>query len=264
MTLTDSEITFPTSPTMVTVGIILVVVTVSLSIISWRRSRYRPANGILELLRVIIVALVALTLNQPEWRERFEPEEKPVVAILTDRSGSMATEDIVGASADPKSASSRAALAEQLGDDATWQELEADFAITRRDFSSESGVATDLGGALDAVLEEEAALRAVVLISDGDWNEGEPPSRIATRFRMEETPVFALATGSEQRLPDIEVSAFDVPTFGIAGKPVRLPFTVKSAFPTNQNVTLEVTTSEGETFSHDVLIPALGRVADAL
>ena len=39
---------------------------------------------------------------------------------------------------------------------------------------------TDLGGALNGLLDRHPRLLGVVLVSDGDWNTGEPPSRAAT------------------------------------------------------------------------------------
>ena len=51
--------------------------------------------GLLELLRLALVGLVAILLNQPEWIEEFRPEEKPAIAVLWDASASMDTRDVV-------------------------------------------------------------------------------------------------------------------------------------------------------------------------
>ncbi len=61
--------------------------------IAWRRSGYRTSMGLLELLRLALVGLVAILLNQPEWIEEFRPEEKPAIAVLWDASASMDTRD---------------------------------------------------------------------------------------------------------------------------------------------------------------------------
>ena len=50
--------------------------------------------GLLELLRLVLVPLAALLLNQPEWIEEFRPEEKPAIAVLWDASASMDTRDV--------------------------------------------------------------------------------------------------------------------------------------------------------------------------
>ena len=49
--------------------------------------------GLLELLRLALVIVVALLLNQPEIVQEFRPEEKPSIAVLWDASPSMETRD---------------------------------------------------------------------------------------------------------------------------------------------------------------------------
>ncbi|MEM7603657.1 MAG: hypothetical protein AAF357_19870, partial [Verrucomicrobiota bacterium] len=81
---------------------------------------------------------------------------------------------------------------------------------------------------------------------------------------MQGIPVFTVPVGSETRLPDLAVTAFDAPTFGIAGKPVRLPFSLTSALPRNHNATVEIETSEGETLTETISIPALGKIRETI
>ena len=70
-----------------------------------------------------------------------------------------------------------------------------------------------------------------MLASDGDWNEGPPPVQAAARLRMRGVPIFAVPVGSRTRLPDVELLSLDVPTFGVAGKAVRIPFSIESSLP---------------------------------
>jgi hypothetical protein len=65
-------------------------------------------------------------------------------------------------------------------------------------------------------------------------------------------------------LPDVQLTSFDVPAFAIAGKPVRIPFTIESSLPREQAVTLEMTTATGETLRQPVFIPAMGKLQDVL
>ena len=55
---------------------------------------------------------------------------------------------------------------------------------------------------------------------------------------MRHVPVFAVPLGSESRLPDVELTSFDVPAFAIAGKPLRIPFTIESSLPRDEPATL--------------------------
>lgn len=267
MTLTNSELTFAWTPTMVVFGIAMLIATGGLGFMIWKRSGYSASTGWLEVLRLLIVASVALTLNQPEWRETFEPDRKPVIAVLRDDSGSMKTEDILAPGAVAPAPSSRESVATGLTAPEAWTSLGEGFEVVIEPFSGgpqETSVGTDIEGALSGVLDRYPNLLGLVLVSDGDWNTGEPPARAATRFRMSNIPVFTVPVGSETRLPDLAVTAFDVPTFGIAGKPVRLPFTLTSALARDHGAVLEVKTSEGETLNSDITIPAMGRLQDTI
>ena len=268
MNLTESELTFAWTPTTVVFALVMFLATAVFSFLIWKRSAYSGSTAFLEILRLLAVAAVGLTLNQPEWRETYRPDTHPVVVVLRDISGSMATEDVPVPDAPAAPPGTRASLAESLVTPEAWSSLDEAYEVKIESFSASGeaapGDGTDLGGALSRVLDRESQLAAVVLISDGDWNTGEPPSRAATRLRMEGIPVFTVPTGSETRLPDLAVTAFDVPTFGLVGKPVRLPFTLTSALPRNHTATLEIRTNTGEVLTGDVTIPAMGRLQDTL
>ena len=166
--------------------------------------------------------------------------------------------------ADPKS---RAELAKPFLDPAAWNALTQKMDVVIEPFSSaekppEEG--TDIGSALTRAMKEHPRLRAIVLVSDGDWNTGDPPAQAAMQLRMREIPVFAVPLGSETRLPDVELSSFDVPTFAVAGKPLRIPFTIESSLPRDEPATLEMKSSTGEVITKDVVIPAMSRLDDVI
>lgn len=264
MTLTNSELIFLSTPATLVFGIAVVLATLVLSFFIWKRSGFRGSVAGVELLRILVVIFVALTINQPEWRETFQPDEKPAIAILHDTSASMTTQDVLGESRKIGEAISRSEASQSLSSPETWQTLEKDFDISIQPFSSSTNEGTDLASALSASLEQTEGLRGVVLISDGDWNLGEPPSRVATQFRMKDIPVFSVPVGSESRLPDLAAVSFDAPTFGIAGKPVRLPFSLSNTLPRDHTTTIQITTTEGETLTREVTIPAMGRVQETV
>ena len=107
-------------------------------------------------------------------------------------------------------------------------------------------------------------LRGIVLASDGDWNEGPPPVQAAARLRMRGVPVFAVPVGSRTRLPDVELLSLDVPTFGVAGKSVRIPFTIDSSLPREYVTRSRSRTSDGDEVSKEVRIAAMSRTSDWL
>jgi len=264
---TSASLVFVWSPWSLAISIIFLGVICWLAWTAWERSGFRRVIGWLEGLRVLIALGIAITLNQPEWREVFKPDSKPTLAVLVDTSRSMQTQDVF----DPHNPSApptiRADMAKPFLDPQAWSSLTQKLDVAIQPFSSESNPpedGTDIGGALAAAAKKYPHLRAVALISDGDWNVGDPPSQAATKLRMRDVPVFTVPTGAESHLPDIELSSFDVPTFAVAGKPLRIPFTIESSLPQDAAATLEMKSSTGEVITKDVVIPAMSRLQDVM
>ena len=261
------QLTFITTPGTVALGVAIVLVTAVLAWLGWRRSVKKRAMGWLEALRVLVAICIAITLNQPEWRETFKPDQRPALAVLYDTSKSMETRDVMNEAEPAAPPASRAESIAKLRDPALWQPLQQKMDVVVEPFSStlekpEEG--TDINGALMKTLEQHPRLRSVVLISDGDWNTGSAPAQAATQLRMRGAPVFAVPAGAETRLPDVWISGFDAPTYGVEGKPLRIPFTVESSLPREQPVTLEMRVSSGEIITKDITLPAMGRIQDSL
>jgi hypothetical protein len=121
-----------------------------------------------------------------------------------------------------------------------------------------------LGGAITKAREQHPSLRAIVLASDGDWNGGSPPVQAATKLRVEQIPILAVPLGSPSRLPDLELVSFDVPTFGVASKSVRIPLTIESSLPKDHVTQVELRISDGTVIKHQVQVGAMGRTSDAI
>jgi hypothetical protein len=135
-------------------------------------------------LRVLVVVAVAITLQQPEWREVFEPETRPTLVVLHDVSRSMETRDVIdpaSAAAEPRT---RNEVAQPFTEPALWQTLAQRMEVVIEPFSSALDPApegTDLDRALSEAAEKHPRLQAVVLVSDGDWNTGDAPARACDR-----------------------------------------------------------------------------------
>jgi hypothetical protein len=227
---------------------------------AWRRSGYALSQGLLELLRLAIIALMALLFNQPEWVEEFRPNEKPTILVLWDDSTSMDTRDVpLRRNGGSVRASRREAIA-KLTDEAAWTSLRERMDVIVQPFASpEAGRWTNLHEPLAQAPEKFKNLVGVVLISDGDWNEGPPPVQAATKLRLKGIPVFSVPVGSSTRLPDIELLGFGAPTFGVVGKSVRIPFTIESTLPRDYLTTVSLKTSDGDEVTQEVRIAAMGR-----
>jgi hypothetical protein len=249
------------TPWSVGLSVLFALVTAGYAVAAWRRSGCARAVGALELLRVVLVALVAALLNQPEWVAEYRPEEKPAVAVLWDASASMDTRDVAAARGS-RPATRREAIAPFI-DPASWQRLRPRMDLAIMPFSAgRNGHGTDLSDPLTRAPEQVKNLRGVVLVSDGDWNEGPPPAQAAARLRVMGVPVLAVPVGSPARLPDVELLSLDAPTFGVAGKAVRVPFTIESALPREYVTTVSLRTSGGDEVTKQVRIPPMGRTSD--
>lgn len=264
----SGTLTWSTTPWSIALGIGIVAITLILSWLAWRRAvAKKRAIGLLELLRVIIAVCIAITLNQPEWREQFRPDQKPVVGVLVDASKSMRTEDVLDRDNPASPPVARSQVAAPFTNTSLWEPLRNKSDIVVESFNSTlspADEATDLNGTLLKLLEQQPHLKSVVLVTDADWNTGGAPSQAGTQLRMRSIPVVAIPAGSETRLPDVQVVSFDVPTFGVEGKPLRVPFVIDSSMPRDQVMSVEVKTSTGETLTKEIMLPAMGRVQDSI
>jgi uncharacterized membrane protein len=262
---TFTGLRFFTTPWTCGISLALMAAAVVISFIAWRRSGFSLATAVLEGLRLAIVGLVAVLLNQPEWVEEYKPEEKPTIAVLYDASTSMETKDVLvsGSSGQAAGVLERKTAIAPLLDAEFWKPLAERYEVKIEPVSAATPEAgTDLGTPLASAAERFASLRSVVLVSDGDWNRGPPPLDAAQRLRLAQVPVFTVAVGSEKQLPDVELASLDCPTVGVAGKPVRVPFTVVSSLPTERLVSVTLKTSDGESISKDVRLPPMGTATD--
>jgi hypothetical protein len=152
-----------------------------------------------------------------------------------------------------------------LAESAPWIKLRERLNVVIQPFSApQPGRGTDLNEPLAQALEKIQNLRGIVLASDGDWNEGQPPVQAAASLRIKNVPVFTVAVGSPSRLPDVELLSLDAPTFGVAGKSVRIPFTIDSSLPREYAATVILRSSDGDELSREVRIAPMTRTTDAI
>jgi hypothetical protein len=262
MSVTRS-LTFLWTPWSVALGAALVAATAGLCFVAWRRSGYRRSMAVLEGLRLALVVTVAVLLCQPEWVEEYRPEERPTVAVLWDASPSMTTRDVVPSDRPTATPVTRREAIASLTDPSSWSRLRNRMEVVIQSFSPEApGRGSDLYEPLASAPETVRNLRGVVLASDGDWNEGKPPVQAAARLRMMGVPVIAVTAGSPTPLPDVELLSLDAPTFGVAGKAVRVPFTIESALPREYLTSVTLRASDGDEVTKEVRIAPMGRTSD--
>lgn len=236
-----------------------------LCLANWRRGGRRRATGRLEALRFLLVTLLCFTLLRPEWVEHVVRTSTPEIVILADRSGSMKTRDLT---ASTNVISREQWLDEQL-QRGPWSSLRNKARVSVENFDAPSTNqnainGTDLGQALENTFQRYKNLQAVVLLSDGDWNMGQSPLGIATRYREQNIPVFTVPVGRETPLPDLSLEKVSAPAYGLFGEEVAIPFKVVSHLPREVKTAVSISDNEGDAASKEITIPPNGTVEDSI
>jgi hypothetical protein len=250
--------------------ILTVVVLIAAAVccwISWRRSGYLRSMLWLEILRFVLITIVLITLNQPEFTQEIKPQEQPTLVVLHDTSGSMQTQDVMNPQAPAEQPRKRIDAVAPVLQPELWKPVDGRMKVVFEPFSSQPPTAekaTDLNQALQAAADKHANLRGIVLLSDGDWNIGQAPGTASSALRVRNVPVFAVGVGSEERLPDMELAASDAPTFGVVNKSLRIPFRIISWLAADQDVRISLTGTRGEKIEKNVRVTGMGQQQDTI
>lgn len=263
------------SPTPLTlwIGIIALILVGALSVISWRRSPHRGRTALLECLRFLSALVVVLLLWQPEWLTTVHPDTKPQIAILWDDSKSMTTVDaaLPPVLSEKSEVVSRADWVKKALASDLWKPLEANganevislpFATPPAESSAIAG--TDLEAPLTDILATQNNLRAIVLLSDGDYNLGQPPVAAAQKLRLRGVPLFPIPVGSKVRLPDLDLLSVTAPTYGIVGENVQIPFTIRSSLDRQVRTIVRLRDESGRERTKDIIIPPNAETYDSI
>jgi hypothetical protein len=235
--------------------------------LSWQNWRRRGGRAMawLEGLRMVVVTALVFTLLRPEIVRQIQRTDTPVIAILSDASGSMQTRDLPqGTNTWSRSQWLTNALGSQF-----WKPLERTARVHLQEFSnppptnSVAEEGTDISQALELALQQHKNLKAVLLLSDGDSNLGKPPLGAATRLRDAGVPVFTVAVGRDSFLPDLILETGSTPAYGLVGEQIALPFKVTSHL--SREVKTMLTVSDGaEETRREITVPADGVLQDAI
>ena len=123
---------------------------------------------------------------------------------------------------------------------------------------------TDIDSALSDTLKQHDNLRAVIMLSDGDHNLGQPPVAAAQKMRVRGIPLFAMPIGSTQRMPDIEILTVAAPSYGIVGENVQIPFTIRSSLDREVRTVIRMRDEKGNEQSKNIDIPPNAETYDSL
>ena len=244
-----------------------------LCLLAFRRAVRKKRTGALELLRFVCILLITSLFWEPEWRTVVAPDAPPEVLVLYDESRSMDTEDSqVPPPAPPGQAvETRSETVKRLlADESVWTSISEKNTLTLQPFGSAGDDAdlmtagTDLFAPLDSCLENSPNLRSVVLLTDGDYNTGQPPVAAAQRLRLRDVPLYAVPIGSTTRLPDLDLLSVTAPTYGIIGENVQIPFTIRSSLNRDVRTTVSLRDERGQEQTKSLTILANSELSDSI
>jgi hypothetical protein len=250
--MSNWSLTAPTFSILISIGVILLSGWLGWGI--WNRNGRRRNIAILEVLRTIAVTLLAFTLLEPEFIRRIIRTEQPQISILNDHSESMLTRDIVSTN----EIISRKKWLDNQNKREFWKELEdnSDVLVDINSFASPTNsaltnnltnseeIGTDLNSILSAEIDQKKNLKAVLLLSDGDWNLGPSPISAATRYRDKEIPIYSIVTGQDQPIADLSMEDISAPAYGLFGEQISIPYTIQSHLP--RDVSTEIRLMNGK------------------
>lgn len=208
--------------------LLLLVLAVLFTLFIYRSTTPPVANWLrrgLAGLRGFTLAAALLLLFEPILSRAWQRSEKPVVAVLIDRSASMTLSDSLGTRGDALQKVLAMPWANDLRDRADvafFGFSDSLYALTQDSLAHPhfNGDGSNLSGALLAAKEKLAGRRygAAILFSDGAYNLGTNPGRVAETYGV---PVFSVQLGRNQRTRDALIR--EVVTNEIAYAETQLP-----------------------------------------
>jgi len=268
-----SEFAFAANQTAVTITLFVLAGFLVLAWLTWHRSEYSRRTLLVEILRITLVVMACLTILQPEMRTTVTPDTKQTIAVLIDGSKSMQTADVTITDDEGKpSAITRAEFVEQRINEELWNELGENSSVIVESFAqpdesspeAANTSGTDINAAITNALERNENLRAVVMLGDGDWNTGGNPIQAAAEMLVRGVPFFGVRVGSDQRLPDLEITSASAPAFGIVGDKMQISFSIRSSMTEAVEVVVTLAEKGGRPVSKTISLPALRETSESL
>ncbi|MCK5844942.1 MAG: VWA domain-containing protein [Victivallales bacterium] len=225
-----------------------------------------------EVSRILAIAMLCLSLLQIEWSSKREFTLKPKIVVLSDDSDSMKTSDVIVGGKQPwRHAISRDEWVRRNLTSGFIDKLDGRFKVEKESFSLPPGKngkeqtnGTDLSYALTTALKRTGNLRAVVLLSDGDWNSGGSPVGAAAELRAKGIIVFPVGVGSQTWLPDVELVKVKAPAFCLSNEKVAIPFLVKNRLARTVSTNVTLKSNAGADITKHIEIPPLASVQDTI
>ena len=179
----------------------------------------------LAVLRSAVLTIVLLLMFQPVLHLVYQSRLKPTVAVLLDNSTSMRIKDHYGVRYDSLLYVLKHLPLKQLSDSLhiVFYQFDGNVHRWQGDSLPFDGNQTNIDRALRTVADSlaEQNLKSIVLISDGQFNQGMNPLAFATRSPV---PIHTLLIGDSTTGKDVRITGIQVPRVTYRGQsvPVRV------------------------------------------
>ena len=194
----------------------------------------RWARIAMPVLRFLSVSLIAFLLMAPLIKRHVATHEKPLIVVAVDNSESITREGGNNPSL--------------MAPGPTWSQLKKKYEVV---FDTFGGKTTDIAAELDNISNRYAArnLGAVVLASDGIYNQGQHPANVAPRLAV---PIYTIALGDTTHRPDAAVADIRYNQVVYLDNQFPIEVTLRASMLRGQQATLAVSCDGHQLFSKAV------------
>lgn len=205
------------------------------ALLYWRRrgqadtSLPKAFRVLLPLLRFLTVSLIAFLLMAPLVRRNVNTHEKPIVVIAQDRSQSVPLDQ-------------QELLISQ------YKALSNDYQLVLDSFGDK---ATDISAALASISDRYAGrnLGAVVLATDGIYNQGQNPTTLAPSLAV---PIYTVALGDTTHRRDAAIAHVRFNRIAYLGNQFPVEVTVRAHRLAGERAALSVSRGGQRLFSKEI------------
>jgi len=225
----------------------LAVIAVITALIVYRRTNppvSRGLAGLLAALRALALLLLLLAVFESRFTFSWTERKPPLIAVAIDHSASMAVQDPDGPRLNQLQRALQQDLKKIISADFARQYFQFDGAVrsmgeARFDSLNLSGDATNISLALQSISAQlrEQNLTAILLFSDGNYNQGGDPSRSAEAL---DVPIYTVGVGSTQQPADLSITAVDANPFAYTDENTPIQVSISSVGIENAKPTLSL------------------------
>ncbi len=183
---------------------------------------------ILTGLRAVSLSLILLAVSEPLLQLISTSTHSPVITLLVDHSLSMAAGDSTGEKERRLRSLVEQRLIPSFSASADLRSFRFSSGVTPLNIEtfSADGAATNISGAIRSALSADENVKAVLLVTDGNYTMGSNPLYDAEKSRV---PIFTIGVGDTADRTDIAVARLTTNAIGYAETAVPVEGTIRSS-----------------------------------